>query len=228
MDQNKLIFSFQNKISELEQENFQLKLENVRLTSKIKILEQSQNQNYNNGNQFQNNPDLCKEHKLLLKDSKNLVIKMKKMDKENKMLIQQLVENQEIIKNIQQENMDLKVSLAESTLELESTKIDLEKAIKEQNRDKQPSQTFSRNEQTKHKILKMKNRMKLLMNELTMNNEKLEKEQITRKLLANCLLRTIKLADNRLNHLQQDIFHKVDEIEEKISHMSQIISQNPV
>ena len=106
---------------------------------------------------------------------------------------------------------------------MESTKIDLEKAIKEQ-----PSQTFSRNEQTKHKILKMKNRMKLLMNELTTSNEKLEKEQITRKLLANCLLRTIKLADNRLTHLQQDIFHKVDEIEEKISHMSQIISQNPV
>ena len=61
--------------------------------------------------------------------------------------------------------------------------------------------------------------MKLLLDELQEKEDNCEKEKITRRLVAKCLLKTIKLADTQLNSLQKHVFKNIDEIDEKVEQM---------
>ena len=247
MDKSKLIFDFQNKISELEQENFQLKLENVRLESKIKLLQQKfqnpQNNKFNE-NPYQQLNSKSSEYQKLQSQAKRLVLKMKDMESEINFLKEEINQNQICIQNLEKENMDYKVSLAESTLELEYTKIEHEKLLKQvrtsnqqnneekHSHEKNTEQNNDNNENTndnhdsktilhdyEQKMKKMKQRMKLLLDELQEKEDNCEKEKITRRLVAKCLLKTIKLADTQLNSLQKHVFKNIDEIDEKVEQM---------
>lgn len=169
----------QAKVTALEEENFNLKLENVRLESRLKLLEQ--------------NPEK-------IKIDENL---KKKGDKDYH---SECIELRGQVKDIMKKLIKMKNdnSILKKKLENESNK---RKAIEYETKDINTKLIDSQKESLAN----------LFFEDMQNAKDEAEKEKTTRKIIAKCLVRIIKLVDSKMESFTNQINQKMNEMDKKIN-----------
>ena len=169
----------QAKVTALEEENFNLKLENVRLESRLKLLEQ--------------NPEK-------IKIDENL---KKKGDKDYH---SECIELRGQVKDIMKKLIKMKNdnSILKKKLENESNK---RKATEYETKDINTKLIDSQKESLAN----------LFFEDMQNAKDEAEKEKTTRKIIAKCLVRIIKLVDSKMESFTNQINQKMNEMDKKIN-----------